>query len=701
MPAPNPTIEVPNLPTELTCEEAAAFAAPDANFSNGATSAVCLIEGTIDGVVTNEFDQCGGSVTITWTAPTGCDNNSVTESVTIPVTPAAEPTINIPTLPSQLTCDEAAAYNAPDATFDNGVSGTCMISGTVEGVRSDDFTICGGTITITYTVQPGDNCGRAAITATQDILVLPAPAPSITVPNLPAELTCEEAAAYMAPSASFSNGASADVCLIAGEVPGIISDEFDECGGSITITWTASTGCDNQSVTETATIPVTPAAEPVIDIPSLPTTLTCDEAAAYTAPDASFDNGVTGACRISGTVSGVRSDNFTICGGTITITYTVDPADNCNRGPVVASQDIQVLPAPSPEISVPSLPASLTCEEAAAYNAPDAIFSNGANAAVCLIEGTIAGVVTDEFDQCGGSITITWTAPTGCDNNSVTETATIPVTPAAEPSIDIPSLPSQLTCDEAAVYAAPSASFSNGETGACMISGTVDGVRSDDFTICGGTITITYTISSDDNCNRGPIVASQDILVLPAPAASITVPSLPASLTCEEAATYSAPDASFSNNASADVCLIEGTTPGVITNEFDQCGGSILITWTASTGCDNQSVQESATIRVEPAADPIIASPNLPASLTCDEAAVWVAPSTTFSNGNNGTCEISGSVDGVVTDNFTVCGGTITVTYTVDPSENCSRPVVLTETIDVVPASAPQIIVPSLSLIHI
>ena len=196
-----------------------------------------------------------------------------------------------------------------------------------------------------------------------------------------------------------------------------------------------------------------------------------------------------------------------ICGGTITITYTVDPGDNCERDAVVASQDIQVLPAPHPTIDVPSLPSELTCEEAAAFVAPDASFSNAAIAAECLIAGVTEGVVTNEFDQCGGSITITWTAPTGCNNNSVTEMATIPVTPAAEPTIDIPTLPSELTCEEAAAYVAPDAIYSNGQTGTCAIEGTVAGVKSDNFTICGGTITITYTVESGDNCGRAPVVA--------------------------------------------------------------------------------------------------------------------------------------------------------------------------------------------------
>jgi len=118
----------------------------------------------------------------------------------------------------------------------------------------------------------------------------------------------------------------------------------------------------------------------------------------------------------------------------------------------VETATIDVLPAPVPEITIPSLPASLTCEEAANFMAPDASYTNGAGSDECLIAGTQAGVIMEDYDKCGGSITITWTVPTGCDNQSVTESAIIPVTPAAPPVITLPSLPSSLTCDEAASY---------------------------------------------------------------------------------------------------------------------------------------------------------------------------------------------------------------------------------------------------------
>ena len=407
------------------------------------------------------FDQCGGEIIRTWTLVDDCGNETV-QVQTITIEPAAEPTITLPTLPETLACDEAALFEAPIAAFSNDIEGTCLIEGEIAPVVEEDFTICGGTITITYTVPASENCERSGVEEVIVITVEPAPEPVITIPELADSFTCEEAAALVIPDATFTNSAADEACLIAGEVMGVLTEEFDECGGSFTITWTVPTGCDNNSVSESITIPVTPAAIPEIEIPTLPTELTCDEAAAYVAPDANFSNGATGTCAIEGSVAGVRSDDFTICGGTITITYTVDPGDNCEREAVVASQTIDVLPAPNPTIELPDLPGSLTCDEAANFVAPDASFSNGASDEVCLIDGTTPGVVANDFDQCGGEIMITWTLSTGCDNGAVTETLVIPVLPAPDPEIMLPELPTELTCDEAAGFVAPDASFSNG-----------------------------------------------------------------------------------------------------------------------------------------------------------------------------------------------------------------------------------------------
>ena len=167
-----------------------------------------------------------------------------------------------------------------------------------EGVVETNFTQCGGTITITYTVDPADNCDRPAIVDEVTIEVAPAPDPVIAVPAI-ADVTCDEAANFVAPTATFSNGETG-ACEISGTVEGTVENNFDECGGTITITYNARTGCDNNSVEEVVTINVAPAPEPVITIPAI-ADVSCDEALTFVAPTATFSNGETGACEISGT----------------------------------------------------------------------------------------------------------------------------------------------------------------------------------------------------------------------------------------------------------------------------------------------------------------------------------------------------------------------------------------------------------------
>ena len=144
--------------------------------------------------------------------------------------------------------------------------------------------------------------------------------------------------------------------------------------------------------------------------------LICGEALGFVAPDATYTNGETGSCEISGAVPGVVDANFTQCGGTLTITWTVASTDVCDRPVVMESVTIDVTPSPDPVIDVPAL-SDLSCGEADAFVAPDATFTNG-ESGVCEISGVVSPTVESNFDECGGTITITYTAPTGCDNNS-------------------------------------------------------------------------------------------------------------------------------------------------------------------------------------------------------------------------------------------------------------------------------------------
>jgi len=59
-----------------------------------------------------------------------CDRPAVVESVTIDVAPAPAPVIDVPSI-ADVTCGEAANFAAPDATYSNGETGICEISGVI------------------------------------------------------------------------------------------------------------------------------------------------------------------------------------------------------------------------------------------------------------------------------------------------------------------------------------------------------------------------------------------------------------------------------------------------------------------------------------------------------------------------------------------------------------------------------------------
>ena len=72
------------------------------------------------------------------------------------------------------------------------------------------------------------------------------------------------------------------------------------------MTYTGVDDCNNP-LTASASITVTPAPPATLSPPVLPTTLDCEAASAYTtAPDATYTNGLTGACLNDGTIPADR-----------------------------------------------------------------------------------------------------------------------------------------------------------------------------------------------------------------------------------------------------------------------------------------------------------------------------------------------------------------------------------------------------------
>jgi hypothetical protein len=332
----------------LTCSEALTFAAAAVNlsYSNGAADA-CLIEGEVLGVIAANYDECGGTITQTWSFTDACGR--IIEHVqTITVEPAPEPAFIDAPEDATLTCSEALTFAAAavNLSYSNGAADDCLIEGEVLGVIAANYDECGGTITQTWTFT--DACGRI-IEHVQTITVEPAPEPAFIDAPEDATLTCSEALTFAAAAVnlSFSNGA-ADDCLIEGEVLGVIAADYDECGGTITQTWSFTDAC-GRIIEHVQTITVEPAPEPAfIDAPE-DATLTCSEALTFAAAavNLSYSNGAADDCLIEGEVLGVIAADYDECGGTITQTWSF--TDACGRI-IEHVQTITVEPAPEPAI---------------------------------------------------------------------------------------------------------------------------------------------------------------------------------------------------------------------------------------------------------------------------------------------------------------------------------------------------------------
>ena len=87
----------------------------------------------------------------------------------------------------------------------------------------------------------------------------------------------------------------------------------------------------------------------------------------------------------------------------------------------------------------------------------------------------------------------------------------------------------------------------------------------------------------------------------------------------------------------------------------------MTVTWDFIDSCGNTD-QKTQTITVDPA--PVATFQNVPADITldCEDIATFVPDDLIITNNAAGPCEISDTIPGVVTGNYDICGGSLTVT---------------------------------------
>src|SRR6185503_6396968 len=416
----------------------------------------CLISGTSNpSTLSAAPGTCGGTVTETWTATDICGRPLASVTRTITVNPAVLPTM---TAPANITVACGSIPGPSTLTYTNGGSGACLISGTSNASTfSATPTACGGPVTETWTAT--DICGRPLASVTRTITVNPAVLPTMTAP---ANITVACGSIPAPSTLSYTNGGSGS-CLISGTSnASTFSSTPTACGGPVTETWTATDICGRPLASVTRTITVSPAVLPTMTPPA-DITVACGS---IPAPSTlSYTNGGSGACLISGTSNpSTFSSTPTACGGPVTETWTA--TDICGRPLASVTRTITVSPAVLPTMTAP---ANITVA-CGSIPAPSTLsYTNGGSGA-CLISGTSnPSTFSAAPGGCGGPVTETWTATDPCGRPLASVTRTITIDPATLPTM---TAPADITVACGSIPGPSTLTYTNGGSGACLISGT-------------------------------------------------------------------------------------------------------------------------------------------------------------------------------------------------------------------------------------
>ncbi len=418
---------------EITCAEALALTVNDFDdivFNNGGSGS-CLINysAVVTGVdLTSVSCDGSGDVIVTYTVSNDCDVSSFQKTCAVPVSSA--PVLTSFPCPDYETLSCGQALNLTlddidDIIFNNGGTEACLIIYTAEATDlSVDNVACGGAGSVEVTFTVSNDCDATTFTQICDIPVSGAPTVNDFDCPVFAEITCAEALALTVndfDDINFDNGGSGS-CLInySAMVTGIDASGVTCSGsGQVFITYTVTNDCDGTSFTKECVIPVSGAP----GVSSFPCPdfdeISCSAALALTAGDLAviqFTNNENATCLINYVATVTSVDKSAVsCDGTGAVLVTYSVTNDCDLSSFLQVCQIPVAPAATPVILCPVLP-DLTCDDIPNYVPPLAEYSNGLSGA-CLVEGSIAGVVTaNNTGECGGTLTITYGGTDVCGN---------------------------------------------------------------------------------------------------------------------------------------------------------------------------------------------------------------------------------------------------------------------------------------------
>lgn len=502
-PAPEATFTT--LPADMTigCDEIPPTP-PSLMFTNGET-ATCEIMGSVDPTVIDNSNSCGGDIQYNWEFEDPC-GRTITHSQLITIEEAPEASYT--TMPADVTVN-CGDLPPPAEPLDYTNGDPCEIMGSIDPVIDDNNDICGGEITNTWDFT--DECGRQLLhvqTITID------PAPEAEFQDVPGNTTVACGDDATNPGDLMYTNNSGVGCLISGSVPAVQSGSYDACGGEILFTWEFIDEC-TRVIQHVQTIVVEPASQAAFIDPPIDITVSCANFNP-TPPSLGYTNNESDLCEISGSVAGVLLGSPGPCG--VDVTYRWEFEDDCGRT-ITYNQLVTIEEAPEATfVNPPPLNITQDCDEVS-LTVPSLSYNNNASG-VCQIMGSVVGIQSGFYNECGGDITYSWTFTDEC-NRTITHSQMITVNPADDPQfVDLPA-DITLTCGED-FPVDPPLDYTNSLGGACSISGTVIAIST-----VAGPVT-TYTWSFTNVCNGNVLSHSQNITGVPTP--DITIAPLSVSI---------------------------------------------------------------------------------------------------------------------------------------------------------------------------
>ncbi len=596
-------------------------------YSNGMMGS-CLIEGMATPMVTEMYDPvCGGSILVEYSFTDICDR-TINHSYTITIEPAPEATFTNPPADETVSCD-AIPDMFVDLAYTNSEMGSCLIEGTATPEITEMFDpICGGTIVALYMFT--DACDR---TISHSYTVTIEPAPEASFMDLPMDMTldCEDQA-IMPTDLAYSN--NTPDCLIEGMATPTVMNNADVCGGDIIIMWEFTDACD-RTLSHVQTITINPADSPMFIDPPMDLNLLCSDVEPNFV-DLEYTNSAMGLCLVEGTIIPNIVDNTTNCGGTKMATWEfTDACDNT----IMHTQTITIEPPAEAMFVNPPANLTVSCNDVTS-TADNLNYTNGDMD--CPIEGEAIAVTTEDFNNCGGTITHVWEFTDDCDR-TITHTQIITVEPAEEAMFgDLPA-DLMLTCNEFENFVPEIVDYTNGAMGNCLIEGAIIGVIDNFPDACGGDVSVLYEFT--DACGR-TISHTQTIMVSPADAAEFI--DLPDNMTLSCSESNFVPDPLSYTNGELGSCLIVGEVNAIQSGSVDECGGVINYIWTFTDAC-NRTITHTQIVTFEAAPEPEWINPLGDEFLECD-GELPNDLSLSYDNFEGFPCNISGTIQPEITE---------------------------------------------------